>query len=296
MRNPPRRTRTTMLWIGVGAYALVAGSALPAEAEAQRSTERHVPSSAADQGGGPSHGGEAGARGRETGHRGEGGERGAAEAFAGAPPEVIYAARIALIRGHLAVGRELVEAGAWSEALPHFLHPTEEIYEDLAPALRDRGATAFRQQLEVLAQAVRARADALQIEQRYQAVEAVLNRAEARLPAATRDAPGFVGHVVAVVLRQAATEYDEAVEGGRIANAVEYQDSRGFVRTAAAMLRVRERALRAKDARAFGEVMQAVEQLARAWPDVRPPERPVLAPGEVSALVSRIELAAANWR
>src|SRR4051794_2779479 len=32
---------------------------------------------------------------------------------------------IILIRGHLRVGGELIDMGAWDEALPHFLHPTE---------------------------------------------------------------------------------------------------------------------------------------------------------------------------
>ena len=39
-----------------------------------------------------------------------------------------FALRIALMRGHLLVGDELVKQQQWNAALPHFLHPSEEIY------------------------------------------------------------------------------------------------------------------------------------------------------------------------
>lgn len=297
MGKPPHRT-ATKLWLGVGAFALVAGSGLPAEAQA--TPPHQAPAATHGPGGERGHGGEAGEQGARApatqgGEGGEGGERGSAGALAGASPEVAYAARLALIRGHLAIGRELLASGAGSEALPHFLHPKEEIYEDLEPQLRRLGAPEFEAELDALATAVRGRAAAGEIASRQAAVEAALERAGAALPAATRAQPGFVGDVLAVVLRQAADEYAEALEGGRIANAVEYQDGRGFLSAARAMLGAHAAALRAKDAKAFEEVEAALGRLAAAWPAAAPPARPALSAGEVSALVSRIELAAGDW-
>jgi hypothetical protein len=301
MGNPPRRT-TTKLWLGVGAYALVAGSSLPANAQAPM--PQQAPTATHGAGGERGHGGEAGERGQPSEHSaqaqpgqgGEGGEGGSAGAFGGASPDIVFAVRLILIRGHLAVGRELLGAGAPSEALPHFLRPTEEIYPALAPGLRERRAPDFREQLEALARAVREGADRRQIAQRREVVERALDAATRRLPADTGDSAGFIGQVAAVVLREAAEEYEAAVEGDRIAKAVEYQDSRGFMKAAEELLRNHDSALRAKNFAAWREVDDALTRLTQAWPGPRPPERAVLSPGEVSALVSRIELAASDWR
>jgi hypothetical protein len=37
-------------------------------------------------------------------------------------------------------------------------------------------------------------------------------------------------------------------------------------------------------------IVASLEELKEAWPSVNPPETPVKTPGEVSALVSKIEL------
>src|SRR6187200_2749765 len=43
---------------------------------------------------------------------------------------------IEMIRGHLLVGAELIEAGRWADAMPHFLHPEEEIYASIRDQLK----------------------------------------------------------------------------------------------------------------------------------------------------------------
>ena len=62
-----------------------------------------------------------------------------------------------LIRGHLLVGDELVKAGLWVEALPHFHHPVEELYAWLSVRLRGQGARQFDGPLKALAQTVQAK-------------------------------------------------------------------------------------------------------------------------------------------
>ena len=70
----------------------------------------------------------------------EAGEGNEAKGLASLPPELAFAVRIALIRGHLLVGDELVKQQQWNAALPHFLHPGEEIYGDIKEALARQGA------------------------------------------------------------------------------------------------------------------------------------------------------------
>jgi hypothetical protein len=77
------------------------------------------------------------------------------------------------------------------------------------------------------------------------------------------------------------------MEGGRFTKPVEYQDSRGFVWQAERMIEAAaaaDRAVRAKTRAAFA-------RLKTAWPAPLPPAKPVLEVGEISALISEIELA-----
>src|SRR5918911_1731711 len=69
---------------------------------------------------------------------GEGGEAGTAY-DANLPQNLRFYRDIQLIRGHLLVGNELVEQGRWAEALPHFLHPSEEVYPKLRDDLKTYG-------------------------------------------------------------------------------------------------------------------------------------------------------------
>jgi hypothetical protein len=89
------------------------------------------------------------------------------------------------------------------------------------------------------------------------------------------------------VLRTAQSEYEASMEGGRFTKPVEYQDSRGFVWQAERMIE----AAAAADSAALTKARAAFARLKTAWPAPMPPPSPVLEVGEVSALISEIELA-----
>ena len=85
------------------------------------------------------------------------GEGGESKGIANLPPELAFATRIALLRGHLLVGDELVKQQQWNAALPHFLHPTEEIYGDLKETLEEYKVPPFDGALKALADVVKAK-------------------------------------------------------------------------------------------------------------------------------------------
>jgi hypothetical protein len=83
----------------------------------------------------------------------EGGEGGGTRLPAG-----LHLARgIEMIRGHLLVGGELIEAGRWADALPHFLHPEEEIYGSLRDDLKAFNLGPFQTALKSLSQTVKSK-------------------------------------------------------------------------------------------------------------------------------------------
>ena len=91
------------------------------------------------------------------------------------------------------------------------------------------------------------------------------------------------------------SEYETSIEEGRFAKPVEYQDSRGFVWEAERMLDGAAAELKKKDAAAFDKIRKDLAELKTAWPAPMPPEKPILEPGKMSALISDIELHASRY-
>jgi hypothetical protein len=291
--------RKIKLWTGFGRYVL-AGTGLalaqPAAADAGRlpdaralvqSTAPQLAEAAKPDAKPHKHeGGEQG---------GEGGEKGIAK---DAPPDEAFQLRLLLIKGHLRVGRELVQQGRWNDALPHFLHPSEEIYKDIAPALAERKIAPFEKDLAALVALVKAKTRRDDVLKGLDALTVKLDAAARTISTETRQRPAFTLAVAERLLETAADEYKAAIEKGRIANPVEYQDSRGFVWTAEDFVRAAAPALKTKDAEAYAALEAGFAALKRAWPSVVPGTGAAQAvpEAEVRANISRITLAMSRLR
>src|SRR3954471_12384078 len=92
----------------------------------------------------------------QGGEGGQGGEAGAAY-NAKLPRNLRFFRNIQFIRGHLLVGNELVEQGRWAEALPHFLHSSEEIYPKIREDLKIYAVAPFASALKAPAQTAKAK-------------------------------------------------------------------------------------------------------------------------------------------
>ena len=310
--------RRTRIWLGMGSWLLAGTSAVGLGIAGAAPLDTHARGDAPAlqrlaqvQGGGTSQGGEKGpgsatsaakSDGGEGGEGaekadqgGDGGEGGEGGALAGADEHQAYIARLLLIRGHLFVGKELYDAKRPDDALPHYLHPIEEIYDEIEPELAEHHVRGFKKELQALADAVKARKPAADIAKQQKAVLAKVDASANVIPAKQRASAEFVAHVAVLLLKSATEEYGEAIENGRIANSVEYQDSRGFVAAGKAYLRRHEKALRARDKQAYDEMLQAFADLGKAHPTVVPPEKPLLTAGEFQAAASRLELQASRF-
>jgi len=113
----------------------------------------------------------------------EPGEGNEAKGLANLPPELAFAVRIALIRGHLLVGDELVKQQQWNAALPHFLHPGEEIYGDIKDELADYKVPPFDATLKALADSVKAKKGGNDYTKALKAVNDALVAADAGMKA-----------------------------------------------------------------------------------------------------------------
>jgi hypothetical protein len=280
------------IWFGVGAAVVVgAGATGVAAPVVAQTTTVNVPGALPTDTAIPLRPGGHLIVAQHAGHAPDAGEGGEAKGLANLPPELAFAARIALLRGHLLVGDELVKQQQWNAALPHFLHPTEEIYGDIKDQLAEYKVPPFEAALKVLARVVKARKsgdypDALK------PVQDALAAADTGMKAKQSDWPGFVVEAAVETLKAAAGEYQQTIVGGRIAKPVEYQDARGFIWQADRMIESVAPELQKKDATALGQVRAGLAELKKAFPSPMPPRTPVKDGGAVLGDVSRIELAA----
>lgn len=288
--------KSRKIWLGIGTAALVAPAAaspspaslverdppvVAAPAAAPLRLAQHAAGHAAPAAAAATPGGE-----------GEGGASG----DAALPPILVFNRGLQLIRGHLLVGGELVAAGRWVEALPHFLHPSEEIYGGLRKDLATYDVPPFETALKALGQTVKAKN-----REAYARALVVVNE---RLDAADRGVKAkatgpwayFVLETAVETLKSASEEYANALDGKRIKLPVEYQDSRGFVFEASRQVEAVSPDLAAKDPEALAAIRAAFVDLKTAWPTPMPPRAAVKDASEILADMSRVELQVGRFR
>jgi hypothetical protein len=207
------------------------------------------------------------------------------------PPDVAFGRFIALIRGHLLTGAELVKQRDWSEAHQHFMFPLEEIYGVIREDLHAYKTPPFDGALNALARTVAAH-NVKQYSKALEKVEDALAAAEAGLRSRHPDWPPFVVEITVAVLKAASDEYDDAVADDRVVHPVGYRTARGFILQADRMVESVAGDLAGKKPDALGDIREGFTQLKRAFGTVQAGRRAPIASGMMLDIVSRIDLAA----
>lgn len=267
---------TRKLWIGIGA-ATIAGVALQTPAHAQHGAHKQddatkAPAPPPKAVATPADGGES--------YLTDGGPK---------DTRIRFYRDVELIRGHLLVGQELVALGLWDEALPHFLHPTEELYAGLEKYLKQHNIQPFQRELLALAQAVKAKRQGA-YEQALKVVDPKLEAALTTVKRFMNPPAGYIMRTAAELLKVAQSEYATSIEEGRFVKPVEFQDGRGFMLRAERLIEQTAPVLMQQDADAIRRVRDQFARVKAVWPAPVPPEKPLMEPGVLSALVSDIEL------
>lgn len=156
-------------------------------------------------------------------------EHGTAPAATTANEDADFAMRLALIEGHLMVGRELIEAGQTQNALPHFGHPVRELYSDMIPVIVHRGGQQFDRDLIALEALAARDGNSQTFRTAFDAALAKVRAAHRLVPAEKWASDEFTIGLVADVASVASQEYRNALVGGRIDSLIEYHDARGFM-------------------------------------------------------------------
>lgn len=207
----------------------------------------------------------------------------------GEAKDVDYMAKLGLMKGHLLVAKELLDQQQPKQAEPHIGHPVEEIYVDVEEQLNERNVKEFKTTLIGLQDLVKSQPKSAKVNNDFTTSMQAVDGAIAALPETQRNSPEFVVKVINELLDAANSEYGAAIANGKIAAAIEYQDSRGFVTYANQLLQ----SVSSQMAKAYPEEHKAIEtniqELSTAWTGAIPPAQPVKTPAQVSQLVKTIE-------
>jgi hypothetical protein len=140
-----------------------------------------------------------------------------------------FAMRLALIEGHMQVGRELIEAGQTQHALPHFGHPVRELYSDMIPVIVHRNGQQFDRDLIALEGLAASEGNSQTFRTAFDAALAKVRAARDLVPQEKWTSDGFTIGLVADTASVASQEYRNALVAGRLDSLIEYHDARGFI-------------------------------------------------------------------
>jgi DNA uptake protein ComE-like DNA-binding protein len=208
----------------------------------------------------------------------------------GEAKDVDYMTKLGLMKGHLIVAQELLDQGKPQEAEPHIGHPVEEIYTDVEDQLKERNVKEFKTTLVNLQDLVKAGAkDPKQVKALFQNAMQSIDSAIQSISETQRKKPKFVIQVINGLLDTASSEYGASIAGGKIAAAIEYQDSRGFVTYADTLYQGISDTLGKEQPETNKAIAAGLTELKTVWPSVIPPATPVKTPKEVSQLIKTLE-------
>ncbi|HEY9670428.1 MAG TPA: hypothetical protein V6D11_03220 [Waterburya sp.] len=207
----------------------------------------------------------------------------------GEAKDVDYMSKLGLMKGHLLVAQELLNAQLPKQAEPHIGHPVEEIYVDVEDQLNERKVSEFKNTLISLQDLVKSNPKNPKVATNFDQSMQSVDKAIQALPEPERQSPQFVLQVINELLDAANSEYRAAIANGKIAAVIEYQDSRGFVNYADTLLGQISDSLKKSNPEAQKAIADSMTQLKTAWPSAQAPAQPVMSPDQVSQLIKTIE-------
>jgi hypothetical protein len=208
----------------------------------------------------------------------------------GEAKDVDYMTKLGLMKGHLLVAKELLDLQKPNQAEPHIGHPVEEIYADVEDQLSERNVKEFKTTLIRFQDLVRAGAkDSAKVSSEFKTSMQAVDEAIATLPATQRQSPAFVLQVINGLLDTANAEYGAAIANGKITQAIEYQDSRGFVVYANELYKGIAPQVEKQSPDTHKTIQQTMAELTTVWPAPLPPAAAVKTPTQVSQLIKTVE-------
>jgi hypothetical protein len=191
--------------------------------------------------------------------------------------QVTFGSLVAQIRGHHRAALERHDADDRAGALKHADHPAKEVLDSIRPELEQPSpetVESLTKALEAVPAAIRDGSHA-DVRAAVSSAAAETRKAEAAVVGEAAGSDAYRGSVIADLTAVAAHEYEEALDGEKIARKDEFQDGYGFIQEAQGLYREIESAVKAKAAEEAAEIAEAFEKLEAAMPSGEAPADPV---------------------
>lgn len=179
-----------------------------------------------------------------------------------------YLSNINLMKGHLWVGIELYKDAQIENAKMHMKHPKSELYSDMIPTFKAKGAAGFASKLEKLALSVENETPYLAVDKIYQNLLKAIYENEQFVDKASISVDQKIVLVISL-LEIAAEEYAIGIVNGEVKNKFEYQDALGFTMMAKNILMdatTEDKSQKEK----LSNIITIVDKLSLLWPELAP--------------------------
>ena len=215
---------------------------------------------------------------------GEGGEGGEGERTIDSELDLLVV--LEQMRGHLLIAEELLASNDPSGAEPHVGHPVDELYGAVESPLQERQIPSFKSQLEDLRQQVRLNPEPALVKAKLATARQGIQQAARALAPAPLSSPQAIA-VARALAAVAASEYTAAEAGGQIVETIEYQDARGFLLAASAVIQAALAQPNAERSTLI-QAQTTLQAMLQALPSATPPQRVGVSPLQLQSLAGQL--------
>lgn len=201
--------------------------------------------------------------GGEAGESGEGGEAGI-DPQAARHDAAVYITALDVIRAHYLAGELAYAAKNRAGAHELFVHPISEVYVDLAPVLKERGAVDFQKAMENAGELAGRSAGLPEIKTAVKKVLEATDRAEEKAPE-SQDLLSTNVRLISEFLGRAARQYRTSLESSE---EEPYMDGLGLYLVVKQRAERQADAIGARSSDALKSVRAAIDLLGQAYPGV----------------------------
>ncbi|MBL8894690.1 MAG: hypothetical protein JNJ53_08815 [Rhizobiales bacterium] len=205
-------------------------------------------------------------------------------------PDLAFALRLHMLRGHLAAAKVLASQNRFKEAAGHTSHALHISLPPLEPELARRGLPSLRDELLAVNAAANSGEGQLALLSATRPAELRIWKDYDTIPEHRRQSVAFNLSLALLLFKEAAQQYEAAWQGLRLTHLHEFQNGYGFLMEARWLLARSLPVLRKEDVKIATNIEGAYLRLREAWPSIDPPPKPVMPYSTINGLVAAIEI------
>jgi hypothetical protein len=213
-----------------------------------------------------------------------------AEDIAGASPDLIFALRLHLLRGHFAAAKVLASHNRYNEASSHTAQVLRSTLNPIEAELTKRGFASIKGHVRSIHGMSDGHAGELALLREMRTAEMEIWQAYDSISEDERQSVSFNLDLALLLFKQAARQYEAAWQGLRLVHLHEFQNGYGYLLEARWLLARTLPVLRKRNVKAATNIENAYLRLREAWPSIDPPTKPVLPYSTINGLVAAIEI------